>query len=263
MREIAQFDEQGLWSHEGGRFSRFGTLLATAEALINRPPRGYFAEDVARLLDVDRHDALHQLTGKRLVCRQIVVRRYLYAAADRRRQQAQLRARRPVQALPLVVCAGLFEVSVDELKNAILLFSSLLDEQLRRLYAGLEALKLGPSGDRRSGYDERACERVVQYVQHAYFVPNVYLVRIEVLVQNLQMRTTVTLDEDVHHFAAIYAGAKGITLGAAISELIRKAESMPAPVPDIRRSESGLAMFPPSGNVLTSQMVKEAESEFD
>ena len=71
---------------------------------------------------------------------------------------------------------------MDELKTAILLFSSLLDEQLRRLYAGLEALKLGPSGDRRSGYDERACERVVLYAQYAYFVPNVYFVRIKVLV---------------------------------------------------------------------------------
>lgn len=77
------------------------------------------------------------------------------------------------------------------------------------------------------------------------------------------MRTNVTLDEDVHQLASIYAAAKGITLGAAISELIRKAEAaQPAP-PDIRRSESGLAMFPPSGKTLTAQMVKEAESELD
>jgi hypothetical protein len=77
------------------------------------------------------------------------------------------------------------------------------------------------------------------------------------------MRTNVTLDDDVHQLASIYASAKGITLGAAISELIRKAEATPASAPDIRRSESGLAMFPPSGNVLTAQMVKEAESAFD
>ena len=77
------------------------------------------------------------------------------------------------------------------------------------------------------------------------------------------MRTNVTLDEDVHQLATFYASAKGITLGAAISELIRKAESMPSPEPDIRRSESGLAMFPPSGKVLTSQMVKDGETEFD
>ncbi|MGB8259363.1 MAG: hypothetical protein WCE75_03385 [Terracidiphilus sp.] len=77
------------------------------------------------------------------------------------------------------------------------------------------------------------------------------------------MRTNVTLDDDVHQFASIYASAKGITLGAAISELIRKAEAAPAPQPDIRRSASGLAMFPPTGRVLTAQMVKEAECEPD
>ena len=149
LREIAQFDEQGLWSHKGVRFSRFGTLLATAEALINRSPRGYFAADVARVLDVGMQDALRQLTGKRRVCRQIVSGRYLYTAVDRTRQQAQLRARRPVQALPLAANSGRPEVSADKVKTAILLFYSLLDEQQRRLYAGLEALKLGRSGDRQ------------------------------------------------------------------------------------------------------------------
>jgi hypothetical protein len=76
-------------------------------------------------------------------------------------------------------------------------------------------------------------------------------------------RTNVTLDEDVHQLALIYASAKGITLGAAIGELIRKAESSPPSAPDIRRSPNGLPCFPPTGKVLTPQMVKEAESEFD
>jgi hypothetical protein len=39
------------------------------------------------------------------------------------------------------------QVSPDELKTAILLFYSLLDEQQRRLYAGLESIKLGRGGD--------------------------------------------------------------------------------------------------------------------
>ncbi len=37
----------------------------------------------------------------------------------------------------------------DELKAAIILFFSLLDEKQRRLYAGLESLKLGHGGDRQ------------------------------------------------------------------------------------------------------------------
>src|ERR1700735_2401313 len=89
-------------------------------------------------------------------------------------------------------------------------------------------------------------------------VSNRQVVHLSRMVHYGCMRTNVTLDDDVHQLASIYASAKGITLGAAISELIRKAEAMPASAPDIRRSESGLAMFPPSGNVLTGQMVKEA-----
>jgi len=77
------------------------------------------------------------------------------------------------------------------------------------------------------------------------------------------MRTNITLSDDVHQFASIYAASKGITLGAAIDELIRKAEAITPPPPDIRRSESGLAMFPPTGKVLTSQMVKDAECELE
>ena len=41
------------------------------------------------------------------------------------------------------------EILPDELRAAILLFYSLLDEQQRRLYAGLEALKWGHGGDRK------------------------------------------------------------------------------------------------------------------
>jgi hypothetical protein len=77
------------------------------------------------------------------------------------------------------------------------------------------------------------------------------------------MRTNVTLDDDVHQLASIYAAAKGITLGAAIGELIRKAEAAPQPAPDIRRSPNGLPCFPPIGKGLTLETIKEAESEFD
>ncbi len=40
------------------------------------------------------------------------------------------------------------EAVPDELKAAIVLFVSTLDEKQRRLYAGLESLKLGHGGDR-------------------------------------------------------------------------------------------------------------------
>jgi hypothetical protein len=149
LREITDFDEQGLWSHAGVHFSRFSTLLATAEAFIHHSPRGYFAEELARALHVEVQDALHQLTQEQRVARQIISGKYLYLAIDRSRQQAQLRTRRSVEALPTVVDPSRLEIPQAELKAAILLFYSLLDEQQRRLYAGVEALKLGRGGDRQ------------------------------------------------------------------------------------------------------------------
>jgi hypothetical protein len=148
LREVTRFDEKGLWSHSTVWFSQFGTLLSTAESFVNRSPRGYFADELARALHVDVQDALHQLAQQRRVTRQIVSGLYLYTAIDRAVQQGQLLTRRDVEAVPTVVDASVLEVSEEELKASILLFYSLLDEQQRRLYAGLESLKLGHGGDR-------------------------------------------------------------------------------------------------------------------
>ena len=149
LREIARFDEKGLWSQADVWFSRFGTLLATAETFVNRSPRGYFADELARALHVQVQDALHQLTQQRRVSREIVSGLYLCTATDRAIQRGQLLTRRTVEALPTVADASVLEVSEEELKASILLFYSLLDEQQRRLYAGLESLKLGRGGDRQ------------------------------------------------------------------------------------------------------------------
>src|SRR5713226_8863937 len=149
LRQIARFDDYGLWSQADVWFSRFGTLLATAEVFVNRSPRGYFAEELARVLHVEVQDALHQLTQPHRVTREMVSGLYLYTAADRAIQRGQLRTRRTVEAVPTVADTSVLEVSEEELKASILLFYGLLDEQQRRLYAGLESLKLGRGGDRQ------------------------------------------------------------------------------------------------------------------
>ena len=149
LREIVRFDDHGLWSQAEVWFSRFGTLLATAEMFVNRSPRGYFADELARALHVQVQDALHQLTQQRRVTREMVSGLYLYTATDRAVQRGQLLTRRTVEAVPTVADASVLEVAEEEMKTSILLFYSLLDEQQRRLYAGLESLKLGRGGDRQ------------------------------------------------------------------------------------------------------------------
>jgi hypothetical protein len=133
LRQIARFNDHGLWSQAEVWFSRFGTLLATAEGFVHRSPRGYFADELAPLLHVEVQDALHQLTQQGRVSRQIVSGRYLYMATNPTVQRRQLLARRTVEFLPTVVDPSVLEVAPEEVKAAILLFYSLLDEQHRRL----------------------------------------------------------------------------------------------------------------------------------
>lgn len=75
------------------------------------------------------------------------------------------------------------------------------------------------------------------------------------------MRTTITLDEDVHEFAAYYARARGITLSAAMNELVRKAEAEPVRPAEIVYSSDGFPMFPPAEGVVTSEVVRRLEDE--
>jgi hypothetical protein len=81
--------------------------------------------------------------------------------------------------------------------------------------------------------------------------------------QNVVMRTTITLDDDVHEFALYYANSKGITLSAAMNELVRKAEksSDPNSEPLIVFSPDGFPMFPPAEGRITSEMIKRIEEE--
>ena len=81
--------------------------------------------------------------------------------------------------------------------------------------------------------------------------------------QDRCMRTTITLDEDVHEYATYYANAKGITLSAAMNELVRKAEAAPSaePEPLIVFSPEGFPMFPPAEGRITSELVKALEQE--
>jgi hypothetical protein len=76
------------------------------------------------------------------------------------------------------------------------------------------------------------------------------------------MRTSVTLDDDIHEIASIYANARGITLGAALGELIRKAHTPPQSISSsIRSTRDGFPVFRSRGRLLTPEMVREAEED--
>jgi hypothetical protein len=147
LREVARFGTDGLWSCEPAWFSRHGTLLATAQAFIRNSVAGYFAEELSEILHVGAQDVLRQLVQQNRIARELISGLFLYTSIDPATRQRQRLTRRSNQSVPTVVDASRLELSPDEMKAAIILFYSLLDEQQRRLYAGLESMKLGHGGD--------------------------------------------------------------------------------------------------------------------
>ena len=148
LDDVAEFDERGLWSFGSIRFSRFGTLVATLEALVSEAESGYYSRELKRLLHVEVKETLLRLIKRHRLARDRVEGAYLYCSADPEVRKQQILARRLGSAEVQEPRAGV-EDGRDEVKAAIILFDSLLDEKQRRLFAGLEALRLGPRSDHR------------------------------------------------------------------------------------------------------------------
>ncbi len=148
LDDIARFDEMGLWSFRSVWFSVNGTLVATVEACVNSSTAGYYADELENLLHVGVHDVLLKLVREGRVARERIDGRFLYCASQVAARRRQLTARNVCRSSPGSVTVGV-QVLPDELKAAIILFYSLLDEKQRRLYAGLESMKLGHGGDTR------------------------------------------------------------------------------------------------------------------
>ena len=80
----------------------------------------------------------------------------------------------------------------------------------------------------------------------------------------VNVRTNVNLAADARQFAEVYAHANGITLGDAITDLIRRSRqtaSGASETPKFGRSTSGFPTFPPRNRILTTEMVLKAQEE--
>lgn len=148
LDEIANFDDLGLWSFRSIWFSRFGTLVATVEELVTTSQAGYDAAELESVLHVECKQPLLSLLRAQRLARDSLNGRYVYLSPQTPDRRQQLSARRVLDSEPTGLWQpGGVRVLPDELKAAIILFHSLLDERQRRLYAGLEALKIGHGGD--------------------------------------------------------------------------------------------------------------------
>ena len=148
--EIARFNEQGLWSCRGVHFSNQGSLLNTIEHHVNYSEAGYFEYELESLLDVVVRVAVLKLLNDNKIYRQKVAGRYLYCSSRMKKRKRQCSERKKQQAIADSALEPMSsEVLFQEGKTLVELFVSLLDEKQRRLYAGLESIKLGHGGDKK------------------------------------------------------------------------------------------------------------------
>ena len=149
LADIPRFDEWGLWSYRAVWFSRDKNLLATAQRFVEEADAGFTAGELQGLLNVEVKEPLLQLYRRRRIDRDDVGGRYVYFSLEPSVRQEQRLRREGRQAVLEMGDSTMQAELSPEMKAAIILFFSMLDEQQRRLYAGLEAHKFGHGGDRR------------------------------------------------------------------------------------------------------------------
>jgi hypothetical protein len=147
---IADFDILGLWSYNDIYFSKYGTLLYTVKYLIENSEAGYSVRELDDILHVSTKEALLNIYKKEAIYREKFAGLYLYFSTKStiRKHQIQIREKQQ-EALPSIIIFKENDKLSDKAKAAIILFFSILNEKQRRLYAGLESLKLGHGGDQK------------------------------------------------------------------------------------------------------------------
>ena len=148
LRRIARFNHMGLWIFNSVLFSYYGTLWETLKALIEKSNNGYTAAELEKLLSVKPNGPLIELIGRKEVRREKISGAYVYFSKnDTERKKQELVRKESMGYLESIRFVP--DVLLNEIKAAIILFYSMLDEKQRRLYAGLESLRVGHGGDRQ------------------------------------------------------------------------------------------------------------------
>jgi len=146
LKRIARFDHRGLWIFDSVVFSSVGTLAATLTRLVERSDEGLSAKEIHELLGINPNAALLALLSQKKITREKISGVFVYfSLANATRKKQELHRKGSVDRIDAIRLVP--EILLNELKAAIILFYSTLDEQQRRLYAGLESLKVGAGGD--------------------------------------------------------------------------------------------------------------------
>ncbi len=120
LRDIPQFDADGLWICRGVRFSRLGSLKRTAEHFVEVSPSGQFHAELSLRLGVRVQNTLLDLVESGRIGRELLGEQYLYVSAKKPVAKAQIARRREEMKRAPLRAAGLpTQLVLDVLLEAI------------------------------------------------------------------------------------------------------------------------------------------------
>ncbi len=135
--EKITFDKTGLWFCGEAKFSRYGNLVETVKAFIDKSEMGYSANELKDILSAEVKEPLFNLIRKKRIFRKKAKGIYIYFSVNAKTRKRQEFSRNKCDS------------EDDKLKASVILFFCLLDEKQKRLYAGLESIKIGYGGDKK------------------------------------------------------------------------------------------------------------------
>lgn len=149
LKNIARYNQHGIWSCQSAIFSKEKTLKKTIEFQINNSKKGFSVSELHKILKVKLEDVLLELVRKNTITRKKMYGLYIYYSAVPNLKKKQELTRKDQMQSPDIEMKP--DVLIHELKAALIIFYSTLNEKQRRLYAGYESLRVGHGGDKRIG----------------------------------------------------------------------------------------------------------------
>ncbi len=147
LKRFVKFNTKGLWVFKSVLFSSYGTLAETLKVLIGESMQGYSSVEIEKLLQVKPNGPLLELIRNKSVHREKVSGQYVYFSNNHTIRKQQVLMRKSAGE-GFQLCEMKPNVLMNELKAAIIIFFSILNEKQRRIYAGLESMKVGRGGDK-------------------------------------------------------------------------------------------------------------------
>ncbi len=147
LMSIPKFDQNGLWFNKSILFSCYGSLFETVKSIIDESEYGYSSLELEQLLKVKPNEILIKLINAKQLSRTKLAGRFIYFTVKKNARIKQELTRKRIFSKPSLNQMTP-DVLLNEVKASIILFYCTLNEKQRRLYAGLESLKIGEGGDK-------------------------------------------------------------------------------------------------------------------